>query len=323
MPNTEDAVIRAAYRERRRIERRAAIWCPRLMATGYITDSAAPTPGSVPAELLAAAKAALAVGEYHEGEALRTIYRDAVIGVGAVLAALRCEVLASPRLRELADAAQAALERLGEPKFAARSYVRRPGVRYARRLVEALDLLLGVLLHHQLIGDNPLRDAAAVEMAYAASQAVMWLREPLPPAEAAARWLPQSSRLYASPHAFVWAPMYPSAFPERYEPARKRVLAIRSLAVALMLRPDEVRRYEARLRQVMPRSWELSQPRESSIRLAARVAREVGHSLLDRLSDPNADPPQIAYAICRTLDRWLAVELLDLHVKGVISVPLS
>ena len=252
-----------------------------------------------------------------------TIYHEATISVGAVLNALCCEILASTRLRELADAAMAALERLGEPKFAVRSYVRRPGVRYARRLVEGLDPLLGVLLHHQLATDSPLRDAAAVEMAYAASQAVMWLREPLPPAEAAARWLPQSSRLYDSPYSLVWEPLYPSAFPERYEPARKRVLAIRGLAVALMLRPGGVRRYEARLRRVLARSWELSRFWESSIRLAARAAREVGHSLLDRLSDPNADLPQIAYAICRTLDRWLAVELLDLHVKGVISVPLS
>ena len=317
MTSTEAAVIRAAYREQRRVERRAAIWCPRLMATGYITDRAAQPPGFVPAELLAAARAALAVGEYHEGEALHTIHRDAVIGVQAVLDAIRCEMLASQRLRDLADAAMAALERLGEPRFGARSYIRRPGGRYARRLVAALDPLLGVLLHHQLATDSHLGDTPAAETAYAASQAVMWLREPPPPAGDAARWLPQSSRLYASPYALVWAPMYPSAFPEPYEPARKRILAIRSLTVALMLRPGEVRRFEARLRRV------LSQPWESPTRLAAEAARDVGNSLLDRLSDPNADLPQIAYAICRTLDRWLADELLDLHVKGVISVPLS
>lgn len=317
MFSTEDAVIRAAYRELRRVERRAATWCPRLMATGYITDSAAPPPGFVPSELLAAARAALAVSEYHEGEALRIIYRDATLGVGAVLNALRCEILASTRLRELADAAMAALERLGEPRFAARSYVRRPGVRYARRLVEGLDPLLGVLLHHQLATDSPLRDTPAAETAYTASQAVMWLREPLPPAGDVARWIPQSSRLYDSPYALVWAPLYPSAFPEQYESARQRILDIRGLAVALMLRPGGVRRYEARLRRVLVRSW------NSHIRLAAEAARDVGNSLLDRLSDPNADLPQIAYAICRTLDRWLAVELLDLHVKGVISVPIS
>lgn len=56
MRSTEDAVIRAAYREQRRVERRAATWCPRLMATGYVTDPVAQPPGFVPAELLAAAK---------------------------------------------------------------------------------------------------------------------------------------------------------------------------------------------------------------------------------------------------------------------------